>query len=115
MARLSLLVVLSILSVTAKAEAPITPIEYSQDWEAGDLEVLTGWLAYINVFDSDCETYIYGYEYSALGTAVGVIADGADSRVLNVYNDYDGTAWGRLQASEHRNHQRWRLHLFLQR
>ena len=56
MARLSLLIVLSILSVTAKAEVPITPIEYSQDWEAGDLEVLTGWLGYINVFDADCET-----------------------------------------------------------
>ena len=99
MARLSLLIVLSILSVTAKAEVPITPIEYSQDWEAGDLEVLTGWLGYINVFDSDCKTFIYGYEYSALGTAVGVIADGADSRVLNVYNDYDGTAWGVFETN----------------
>ena len=99
MARLSLLIVLSILSVTAKAEVPITPIEYSQDWEAGDLEVLSGWLAYINVFDADCESYLYGYEYSALGTAVGVIADGADSRVLNVYNDYDGSAWGLFDAN----------------
>ena len=79
--------------VMASAD-PTTPIEYAQDWEGDEAEALSGWLGYINVFGADCASYQFGYAYSALGTAVAVIADGADSKVLNVYNDYDGTAWG---------------------
>jgi hypothetical protein len=100
MARFNLLAILSLLTCCIYSPAyaqyaqPTAPIEYSQDWEGEQFLLLNDWLAYINVFEGDCETYIYGYEYSALGTGVAVIADGADSKVLNVYNDYDGSAWG---------------------
>ena len=89
------------------AAAPAQAIEYIQDWEGDEAEALSGWLGYINVFGADCASYQFGYAYDALGSAVAVIADGADSRVLNVYNDYDGTAWGEgdvncLQANVYR-------------
>ena len=89
------------------AAAPAQAIEYTQDWEGDEAEALSGWLGFINVFGADCASYQRGYQYSALGSAVAVIADGADSKVLNVYNDYDGTAWGEgdvncLQANVYR-------------
>jgi len=94
MARLIVLAMFSILSFVARADAPATPVEYSQDWEGDETEALTGWNGYINVFEGDCSTYLFGYPYNALGTAVAVVVPGADSQVLNTYNDYDGTAWG---------------------
>ena len=57
MARLIALVLFSILSFVARADAPATPVEYSQDWEGDEFEVLSGWLAYIDAFDPDCTTY----------------------------------------------------------
>ena len=57
MARLIALVLFSILSFTTRADAPATPVEYSQDWEGDEFEVLSGWLAYIDAFDPDCTTY----------------------------------------------------------
>ena len=54
MARLIVLVMFSILSFVARADAPATPVEYSQDWEGDEFEVLSGWLAYIDAFDPDC-------------------------------------------------------------
>ena len=115
MARLNRLAILSLLTCCIYSPAyaqyaePTAPIEYSQDWEGEQFLLLNGWLGYINVFEDDCETYLYGYEYSALGTGVAVIADGADSKVLNVYNDYDGSAWGLfdvncLEANVYRQH-----------
>ena len=92
MARFSILVILSILSSLSQADTPTTPVEYSQDWEAGEVEVLNGWLAYINAFEADCTTYKgygYSYEIRSGGTQVAVIARGPDSRVLNVYSNYD--------------------------
>ena len=91
MARFSILVILSIISALSQADTPATPIEYSQDWEAGEVEVLSGWKAYINAFEGDCTTYKgYGYEYViGSGPQVAVIAQGPDSRVLNVYSNYD--------------------------
>ena len=56
MARLIALVLFSILSFVARADAPATPVEYSQDWEGDEFEVLSGWLAYIDAFDPDCTT-----------------------------------------------------------
>jgi hypothetical protein len=94
MARFSILVILSILSAISQADTPITPIEYAQDWEGDETEVLSGWNGYINAFEGDCATYLFGYSYNALGTSVAVVVPGADSQVLNTYNDYDGTAWG---------------------
>ena len=56
MARLIALVLFSILSFATRADAPATPVEYSQDWEGDEFEVLSGWLAYIDAFDPDCVT-----------------------------------------------------------
>ena len=75
--------------VMASAD-PTTPIEYAQDWEGDPNEALGGWLAYIEAFDTDCSTYRgYGYFYTIGGPQVAVIADGAESKVLNVFSNYD--------------------------
>lgn len=76
------------------AAAPTSAIEYAQDWEGEETAALSGWLGYVNTFGPDCSSYLFGYEYRAIGSGLAVIADGAESKVLNVYNDYDGTAWG---------------------
>jgi len=90
MARFSSFVILSILSALAQAEAPTNPVEYSQDWEGDEFEVLSGWLAYIDAFDLDCTTYRgYGYAYTIGAGQVAEIADGVDSKVLNVFSNYD--------------------------
>ena len=90
MARLIALVLFSILSFAARADAPATPVEYSQDWEGDEFEVLSGWLAYIDAFDPDCTTTRgYGYAYTIGAGQVALIADGIDSKVLNVFSNYD--------------------------
>ncbi|MDG1064987.1 MAG: hypothetical protein P8O91_02115 [Luminiphilus sp.] len=90
MARFSILVILSILSAVSQADTPTTPIEYSQDWEGDEFEVLSGWLAYIDAFETDCVTTKgYGYAYTIGAGQVAVLADGIDSKVLNVFSNYD--------------------------
>ena len=90
MARFSILVILSILSALSQADTPATPVEYSQDWEGDEFEVLSGWLAYIDAFETDCVTTKgYGYAYTIGSGQVAVLADGVDSKVLNVFSNYD--------------------------
>ena len=90
MARFSIFVILSILSAVSQADTPATPVEYSQDWEGDEFEVLTGWLAYIDAFETDCVTTKgYGYAYTIGSGQVAVLADGVDSKVLNVFSNYD--------------------------
>ena len=90
MARFSIFVILSILSAVSQADTPTTPVEYSQDWEGDEFEVLTGWLAYIDAFETDCVTTKgYGYAYTIGSGQVAVLADGVDSKVLNVFSNYD--------------------------
>jgi hypothetical protein len=90
MARFSIFVILSILSAVSQADTPTTPVEYSQDWEGDEFEVLTGWLAYIDAFETDCVTSKnYGYPYTIGAGQVAVLADGVDSKVLNVFSNYD--------------------------
>ena len=69
MARLIALVLFSILSFVARADAPATPVEYSQDWEGDEFEVLSGWLAYIDAFDPDC------YNHRATVTPTPLVLD----------------------------------------
>lgn len=78
----------------ADADGPSNPVEFSSGFEETENLVegtgpLVGWRAYINVFGQGCSAYSYGYEYQALGSGVAAIADGASSKVLNVYSDYD--------------------------
>jgi hypothetical protein len=90
MARFSIFVILSILSAVSQADTPATPVEYSQDWEGDEFEVLSGWLAYIDAFETDCVTTKgYGYAYTIGSGQVAVLADGVDSKVLNVFSNYD--------------------------
>ncbi len=90
MTRFVLLVMFSILSFFSRADAPATPVEYSQDWEGDEFEVLSGWLAYIDAFETDCVTTKgYGYAYTIGAGQVALIADGIDSKVLNVFSNYD--------------------------
>ena len=90
MARFSIFVILSILSAVSQADTPTTPVEYSQDWEGDEFEVLSGWLAYIDAFETDCVTTKgYGYAYTIGSGQVAVLADGVDSKVLNVFSNYD--------------------------
>lgn len=90
MARFSIFVILSILSAVSQADTPTTPVEYSQDWEGDEFEVLSGWLAYIDAFETDCVTTKgYGYAYTIGSGQVAVLADGIDSKVLNVFSNYD--------------------------
>ena len=90
MARFSIFVILSILSAVSQADTPATPVEYSQDWEGDEFEVLSGWLAYIDAFETDCVTTKgYGYVYTIGAGQVAVLADGVDSKVLNVFSNYD--------------------------
>ena len=79
MARFSILVILCILSAVSQADTPTTPVEYSQDWEGDEFEVLSGWLAYIDAFETDCVTTKgYGYAYTIGSGQVAVLADGID-------------------------------------
>ena len=91
------------------AAAPTSAIEYAQDWEGEETAALSGWKGYVNTFGPDCSSYLFGYAYNAIGSGLAVIAEGAESKVLNVYNDYDGTAWGDgdvncLEASVYREY-----------
>jgi len=66
---------------------PVDPISYRNDFEADDLN---GWSAYINAFEVDCATTLgYGYAYYAIGTQVAQIATGEESKVVNVFSNYD--------------------------
>ena len=75
------------------AAAPTSAIEYAQDWEGERNQLLSGWLSYIDAFDTDCSTSRgYGYAYTALnvdGPQVVQVQAGSESQVLNVYSNYD--------------------------
>ena len=63
------------------------PISYEENFSSSSS--LDGWVGYINVFATNCVDYVDGYLYEAMGSAVGVLAEGADGTALNVYSDYD--------------------------
>ena len=67
---------------------PADPIAFATDFED---ESLTGWSAYVNVFSENCSTYLKGYPFTLDGAAVGIIVDGSESKVLNVFSDYDSS------------------------
>ena len=71
------------------ADLPRDPLSYDTDFES--FTSLEGWLGYVNVFEEDCATFVKEYAYTAIGSGVGVRADGSDGKALNVYSDYDSS------------------------
>jgi len=77
-------------SVNVSAELPRDPLSYDTDFESSSS--LNDWKAWINVFDEDCTTFRYGYEYTVGAgdpVQVAVRADGSDGKALNVFSDYN--------------------------
>ena len=64
-------------------------ISFSDDFESG---AITGWLGYVNEFQSGCATYNGGYPYTiqadGMGGNVANLEDDAGNAVLNVFADY---------------------------
>ena len=59
-------------------------------WDAGD--DLTGWIAYINAFDTDCTTYRgygYGYTVNPDGGVNGQVVTLTAEGYMNVFSNYD--------------------------
>lgn len=78
------------LITTALAAGSLSAHSQDYTWDAGD--DLTGWLAYINAFDTDCSTYRgygYGYTVNPDGAVGGQVVQLTAEGYMNVFSNYD--------------------------